>query len=154
MKISELLTVDSIQPNLSATTKDEVLEELVRLAVKKDGNIPVDQVLEAVRQREELMSTGIGNEIGLPHAKTSAVEDLVVVFGRSLQGIDFKALDDKPVRIFFMLLAPENQSGPHVKALAHISRLLKHGWLRDSLLSAADAREILKIIKEEENRQF
>ncbi|MEW5693747.1 MAG: PTS sugar transporter subunit IIA [Candidatus Hydrogenedentota bacterium] len=153
MKITEIMSEDLIEPSLKATTKDEVIEELVDLALKKQKNIDKSAIIAAVKQREELMSTGIGNDIGLPHAKTNAVPDLIIAFGRSLKGIDFGALDGRPVKIFYLLLAPEDQSGPHVKALAHISRLLKHAYFRDALLSAKNAKEIYEIIKEEEKQK-
>lgn len=152
MKISELLDEGSIEAELRATDKDGVLSELVELTLRKQKSVDRKVVQQAVKQREELMSTGIGNDIGLPHAKTNAVADLIIGFGRSLKGIEFGALDGKPVKLFFMLLAPEDQSGPHVKALAHISRLLKHSYFRDALLGAKNAKEIMQIIRDEENK--
>lgn len=154
MKLSELLREESVSVNLKAATKEAVIEELVDLLVKAEDVKDRDMVIKAVHDREELMSTGIGQGIGIPHAKTEAVERLVAVFGKSERGVDFNALDNKPVHIFFLLLSPEDQSGPHVKVLARISRLLKHSYFRQALMEAKTAKEVLDIIREEELKHF
>ncbi len=151
MKLSDLLTEKAISVNLSARDKRGVIEELVGLLVDATGGgTERETVIKAVWDREELMSTGIGQGVGIPHAKTNAVDRLHAVFGRSEAGVDFAALDSKPVHIFFLLVAPEDLSGPHVKALARISRLLKQSYFRQALLDARTAAEVMTIIREEE----
>lgn len=151
MKLSDLLTEKAISVGLTARDKRGVIEELVGLLADAMGTVTDrDAVIKAVWDREELMSTGIGQGVGIPHAKTNAVDRLHAVFGRSDAGVDFSALDSKPVHIFFLLVAPEDLSGPHVKALARISRLLKQSYFRQALMDAKKAQEIMTIIREEE----
>lgn len=151
MKLSDLLNESGISVSLAAREKRGVIEELVDLLMIATGGVKDrDAVVKAVWEREELMSTGIGQGVGIPHAKTNAVDRLHAVFGRSEAGVDFAALDAKPVHLFFLLMAPEDQSGPHVKALARISRLLKQSYFRQALLEARTPAEVLAIIREEE----
>lgn len=151
MKLSDLLNEAGITASLAARDKRGVIEELVDLLMHS-SNVVTDKngIIKAVWEREELMSTGIGQGVGIPHAKTNAVDRLYAVFGRSEAGIDFAALDSRPVHLFFLLVAPEDQSGPHVKALARISRLLKQSYFRQALLESRKPQEVLTIIREEE----
>ncbi|RMH54013.1 MAG: PTS sugar transporter subunit IIA [Candidatus Hydrogenedentota bacterium] len=150
MKLSDLLMEECIKMKMVAGDKRAAIEELVDVLVTATGKGDREAIIEAVWNREELMSTGIGQGIAIPHAKTNAVGKLYAVFGKSEAGIDFAALDNRPVHIFFLLVAPEDQSGPHVKALARISRLLKHSYFRTALLEATSPSEVLTIIREEE----
>ena len=100
--------------------------------------------------REALGSTGIGQGIGIPHGKTASVKSLVAAFGLSKKGIDFESLDGEPAYIFFLLLAPEESAGPHLKALARISRLLKDKYVRDMLRQAETEKDIIRIITDED----
>jgi len=103
--------------------------------------------------REALGSTGIGQGIGIPHAKSQYVKTLVAAFGLSKEGIDFESLDGEPTHIFFLLLAPEDSAGPHLKALARISRLLKDKYVRDMLKNAKDEKDIVRIITDEDSKK-
>lgn len=152
MKLSDLLTESGISVSLAARDKRSAIEELTDLLISAAGDAVTnrDAVIKAVWEREELMSTGIGQGVGIPHAKTNAVDRLHAVFGRSEKGIEFAALDGKPVHLFFLLVAPEDQSGPHVKALARISRLLKQSYFRQALIDAAKPGDVMTIIREEE----
>jgi len=152
MKLLDLLSKETIIPNLKATTKNEVIEELVDKLMKSGKIKNKQEVLEAILEREKIMSTGIGNGIAIPHGMTDAVDEILAVFGRSAKGIDFEALDDKPAYLFFLLVTPKDMSGPHVKVLAKISRLLKHDYFREALLRADTAEKILEIIEEEERK--
>ena len=151
MKLSELINEAGISISLQAKDKKGIIEELIDLLANSTGSVKdKEAVLKAVWDREELMSTGIGQGVGIPHAKTNSVDRLYAVFGKSEAGVNFAALDSKPVHLFFLLVAPEDQSGPHVKALARISRLLKQSYFRQALLDAKKSEEILAIIREEE----
>ncbi len=151
MKLSDLLTENGISVALAARDKRGVIEEMVDLLMKStNGVTDKNAVIKAVWEREELMSTGIGQGVGIPHAKTNAVDKLHAVFGKSEAGVDFSALDGKPVHLIFLLVAPEDQSGPHVKALARISRLLKQSYFRQALQESRKSQEVLTIIREEE----
>lgn len=154
MKLADLIRPEGIRIGLAARDKEGVIDELVDLLCRAEKVSDRAAVARAVREREALMSTGIGQGIGIPHAKTNAVDRLVAVFGLAPDGVDFQALDGKPVHLFFLLVAPEDQSGPHVKALARISRLLKHAHFRDALAAARTPEEAAQVIREEEQKHF
>jgi len=150
LKILDFLSVNAVVAELTATTKKDVLEELVALLSKegkvKDAKATVDVLIE----REKLGSTGIGQGIAIPHAKTDQATQVVAAFGLSRRGVQFDALDGEPVNIFFLLVAPPEAAGLHLKALARISRLLKDKFFRQALRETRSAPEILKLIKDED----
>ncbi|MGA1875538.1 MAG: PTS sugar transporter subunit IIA [bacterium] len=150
MKILDFLPMGVIEADLKARTKIEVLKELVLSLVKNNLVRDTDKALEVLLEREKLGSTGVGDGVAIPHAKFNGVKDLVAVFGRSLGGIDFESLDNKPAHLFFLFLAPENSAALHLKVLARISRLLKKPDFRESLMRAKDREAIYKAIAEEE----
>jgi nitrogen PTS system EIIA component len=146
MKIIDILNTDRILPSLTATTKKGVLEELADALVKEFDNLDRTKVIEVLVERENLGSTGIGDNIAIPHGKLPNLDNLVLCFGRSLPGVNFDSMDGKPTHLFFLLLAPENSIGLHLKALAKISRLLKDSSFRRNLMEAVDAPAILKLL--------
>jgi PTS system nitrogen regulatory IIA component len=153
MKIMEFINTKAVAADLKATTKEGVIKELSGLLAKA-GAIKEDKTLvRTLLDREALGSTGIGQGVGIPHGKCSIVKELVAAFGISKRGVDFNALDGEPVYIFFLLLAPEDSAGPHLKALARISRLLKDKYVRNDLIKAESEQEILKILKEEDEKR-
>ncbi|MBW2599777.1 MAG: PTS sugar transporter subunit IIA, partial [Deltaproteobacteria bacterium] len=117
----------------------------------RDG-ISIDRsaMIEVLLEREKLGSTGIGDGIAIPHGKLAGLEKLVVSFGRSVTGVDFDSMDGRPVHIFFLLLAPENSAGLHLKALARISRMLKDISFRESLIKAETSEDIYNLIVEKD----
>ena len=125
MKLGEYLEKELVLPELSASTKQEALAELLAPVVDKIPSLDAEEVFTVLMERESLGTTGIGNGIAIPHGKLPSLDRIVVVAGRSVQGLDFEALDQKPCTIFFMVLAPENVAGTHLRILAQISRLLK-----------------------------
>jgi fructose-specific phosphotransferase system IIA component len=151
MKLMDFLIPDAIESNLKSTNKTDAIKELVVL-LKNTGTIAdYELVASVVLEREELGSTGIGEGIAVPHGKSEAVDKVVAAFGRSEKGIDFQSEVDKtPVRLVFLLVAPIGSSGPHLLALARISRLLKSKDFRERLLKAKSKSEILEIFKSEE----
>lgn len=152
MRLLDILSKDCVKADLKGKSRKEVIVELVDLLVKSGRVKDRAKVIEAVMEREKLMSTGIGNGVAIPHAKTNACDRLSAAFGRSA-GIPFDALDEKPVRLVFLLITPEAETGPHISALARISRLLKHKVFKDALLAVKDEGEIYRIIEEEEKRR-
>ncbi|NQS89303.1 PTS sugar transporter subunit IIA, partial [Patescibacteria group bacterium] len=112
-----------------------------------------DNIVKILLQREALGSTGIGNGIAIPHGKSDKVKKLVAAFGISKQGVDFESLDGEPVYIFFLLVAPIDSAGPHLKALARISRLLKDKSFRNTLKAAKTKEELVEIITKEDQRR-
>ena len=153
MKIVDFLNEKAITANIKATNKEGIIRELVDLLVKAEGIKNKEELVKILLNRETLGSTGIGQGIGIPHGKTNAVKKLVAAFGICHQGVNFDALDGEPVYIFFLLVAPEDSAGPHLKALARISRLLKDKFFRESLKSLSDDKAILKLIREEDAKK-
>lgn len=153
ISIAELLSEEVIAADLDVNTKDGVFKRLVDLLAEAGNIDDPGGALEAVEKREDILSTGIGNGVAIPHAKTDAVDSLVVAFARMEAGIDFKSLDGKPVKIIFLLLSPQEEAGLHVRALARISRMLKNTRFRSRLLEADSAGEILEIIQKQEEQQ-
>jgi len=141
---------------MRSVNKSEAIKELVDQLIdageldKKDKG----KVVELLVAREALGSTAIGHNVGIPHAKTDCVEDLVAAFGLSRKGVDFDSLDGEPVYIFFLLLAPQDSAGPHLKALARISRLIKDKYFRDMLRQAKDKKDIVRIIETEDDKKI
>jgi nitrogen PTS system EIIA component len=148
MKIIELLTRESILPEMQAPNKKGALEELAKTLVPGPDGLELPKVMEVLLDRERLGSTGIGDNIAIPHGKLPQLTQLVLSFGRSLKGVDFDSMDGKPSHLFFMLLAPTNSAGLHLKALAKISRMLMSQAFRDNLMKAEGAEEIFRLVAE------
>jgi PTS system nitrogen regulatory IIA component len=153
MQISDFITVDRVLAQMRSTAKEEALAELGELASNGRGVAVRQAIVKVLKERERLASTGIGEEIAIPHGKLDGVEQLVVALGRSIPGVEFESVDGKPTRLFFVLLAPENSTGIHLKALARISRLCKEPGFRTSLLEARSAQEMYEIVCREDARQ-
>lgn len=147
MKLGEYLDKDFIFPSLAPTNKKGVLKELIAPINNKFPALDPEQVLDVLMERESLGTTGIGDGIAIPHGKIEALEDVILCVGRCPEGVDFEALDFKPCNIFFLVLAPEQVSGLHLRILAHISRLLKDDHFRDSFLQAEDKDGLWDILK-------
>ena len=148
MKLMDFLISEAIEPNMKSANKTDAIKELVAM-LKTTGTIADDEIVaRVVLEREELGSTGIGEGIAVPHGKSDVVDNVVAVFGRSEKGIDFKSeVDNIPVRLVFLLVAPMGSSGPHLLALARISRLLKSKDFRERLIKAKSKSEILEIFQ-------
>lgn len=154
MKISDFLCEKAVTANLKGTNKKEIIEELVNLLVKS-GEVEKrnkSKLIEVLMAREALGSTAIGQGIAIPHGKCEYTKKLIAGLGISKKGIDFDSLDGEPAHIFFLLFAPIDSAGPHLKALARISRLLKDRYFRENLKAVQDEQEILSLIKREDNR--
>ncbi|MDR1397120.1 MAG: PTS sugar transporter subunit IIA [Desulfarculales bacterium] len=148
--LTDLLRSCQILPDLTARTKKAVLEELCSPALALAPGLCLSLLMNVLQERERLGSTGIGDGVAIPHGKLTALERLILVFGRSRDGIDFDSLDGRPAHLFFLVLAPGDSAGIHLKALARISRLLKSQSVRSELMRAMDAKQILNIIKTQE----
>ena len=150
MKILDILSMDSIVPELKGRTKKQVLEELIEAVKQNKPGIDRDRLMKVLLERERLGSTGIGDGIAIPHGKLREIDDLVLSFGRSSEGIDFESMDGKPVHLFFLLVAPESCAGIHLRALAKIARLLKNGTVRKRLAKVDSREDIFTIIQQED----
>jgi nitrogen PTS system EIIA component len=152
MKLTDILEETCIIPDMAATTKQAALEELAAVLVPGPDALDLATVVEVLMERERLGSTGIGDNVAIPHGKLATLSGLKVAFGRSRRGVDFESMDGKLTHLFFLLLAPINSSGLHLKALAKISRMLMNATFRESLMRAGDRQEIYQLLsaKDEE----
>lgn len=150
IKISEFLKPKAIIMDIKSKEKLEAIRELVDYMVAKKFVKNGEKFLQALAKRENLESTGIGNGIAIPHARTDAVNDLLLAFARSPEGVDFSSIDGKPSYLIFLIASPENKKSEYIMTLAKLSRLLRKKEVRDKLRTAASAKEILKIIKDHE----
>ena len=150
MKIVDFLSQEAISVELEAQTKEESIKELVQLLHKAKKIKDVNHIVKILMEREELGSTGIGQGIAIPHGKSDTIRTIVAAFGISKKGIGFDALDGESVNLVFLLVAPHDSAGAHLKALAKISRLLKDKFFRQALREAKDSKEVMRIIKEED----
>lgn len=156
MKIMEFLSKNAILPDIKSLKKTEAIEELVDALINAQE---IDKhcrskLIEALMARETLGSTAIGQGVAIPHAKSECVSKLLAAFGLSKKGVDFDSLDGEPAYIFFLLVAPQDSAGPHLKALARISRLLKDKYFRDGLRACTDDKAIIKIISQEDEKKI
>ncbi len=151
MKWDQIFKEEFINANLQARNKDEALAELVNTIIRGGIKLNFSRIMEVLKQRENLGSTGIGDGVAIPHGKLSGLDDIVVAFGRSLDGIPYDSMDGKPVYLFFLLLAPENSTGQHLKILAKISKMLKDTNFREKLLKAKSKTDLYKTIIDQED---
>jgi PTS system nitrogen regulatory IIA component len=151
MKITEMLKREFVLEQLKAENKRDALAELAGVFAQGRVNVDSEAMLHILLERERLGSTGIGDGIAIPHGKLPGLEEMVVSFGRSREGIAFEAMDGKPVHLFFLLMAPENSAGQHLKALAKISRMLKDANFRKNLLEAKMHEDLFRIIVEKDD---
>ena len=152
MRIEDILAPEMVVAELKATTKAGVLEELASLVAAQHPEIDRARLVEALDERERLNSTALGEGVAIPHGKLPALRRVFAAFGRSSAGVDFQSLDGKPTHLFFLLVAPEESAGAHLKALARISRLLKDEGFRTRLRTATDAEALYRTIREEDAR--
>jgi PTS system nitrogen regulatory IIA component len=147
MEIADLLSIDSVVPNFKATGKKQALQELAGLAAKVTGQ-PDRAILDVLLERERLGTTGIGNGIAIPHGKLADLDRLHGLFVRLTNGVPFDAIDDEPVDLIFLLLAPEAAGADHLKALARISRLLRDRTICDKLRGSDDGDALYALLTE------
>lgn len=149
--LTELLTPERVKVPLRGASKDALLEELVGVLRDAGAVADADDVLRAVRAREQVLSTGIGSGVAIPHGKSESVADLAMAAGVTAAPVDFDALDGQPVTLLFLLVGPESGAGAHVKALSRISRLVRRDAFRERLAAAASPDEFLAVLAEAES---
>jgi len=154
MKLKDILSNDLIIIPLKSHLKDDVIKEMVDYLFKHHKINDRDKILKAILDREKVMSTGVGDRVAIPHGKAEGVNDIVALFGITEHDIDFHSIDNKPVRLIFMLVGPPDKTGPHLKALSRISRLMHKGEFRDRLLKSHSPDEVMDIIEKEEEKYF
>lgn len=153
MKIMDFLKEGTVKAHLKAKGKKEVVEELVNFLVEAGEIEDKEELIKALLQRERLGSTGIGQGVAIPHAKSDVVRGVIAAFGRSPQGIEFDAVDGKPAHLFFLLVAPTDSTGPHLRALARLSRLLRDKSFREALRKADSDEDLVRVIKQEDGKK-
>ena len=154
MRLTDILSENRIKIHLANTEKDKIIEEMVGViadSVKLENKA---EVLKAVLDREAVMSTGVGDEVAIPHGKIESLNEIIAALGITKDPIDFNSLDDKPVRLIWLLIGPQDKTGPHLKALSRISRLMHKKEFRDRLIQTAVPRDAIKVIDSEEKKYF
>lgn len=145
MEISDILTPERVLVSVRATSKKQAMQELARHAAQMTG-LPERKIFDVLLERERLGTTGVGRGIAIPHGKLAELDRLYGVFATLDQPVDFDSVDDQPVDLLFLLLAPESAGADHLKALARISRLLRDSALCDRLRAASTAGELFKLL--------
>ncbi|WP_270394047.1 PTS fructose transporter subunit IIABC [Bacillus paranthracis] len=153
MKITELLKRDTVIMNLTASNKEAVIDELVEKLNGANRLNSKAEFKEAILKRESQSTTGIGEGIAIPHAKTKAVKQPAICFGRSVSGINYESLDGQPAHLFFMIAASEGANNTHLETLSRLSTLLMDEGFRKQLLEAKDEEELLRLFDEKENEK-
>jgi mannitol/fructose-specific phosphotransferase system IIA component (Ntr-type) len=150
MSLASLLTSEQIIPEMKASERWPAIVELIDLLVqlRKIDRACRDTILDALKQREESMSTGIGFGIAIPHASSESVDEVVAAFGRSSHGIEFDALDNAPVKFVVLFIVPKNQFQTHLRTLASIAKFLNDRSVRESLAAAETREQILAVFEE------
>jgi len=154
MRISDILTEDLVVNGLKGDSKEDILEAMIGLVAQSPRVLDRSKVQNAIFEREKIMSTGVGNGFAIPHGKTDAVSDIVAAFAVTAKPIDYESLDEKPVRLVFLLVGKDNLVGPHIKLLSRISRLMNKEEFRTRLLATKSSREILDLFRQEEASYF
>jgi PTS system nitrogen regulatory IIA component len=145
MDLSDLLKSDAVLPSLHPQSKKQALQEICGTAAHATG-LPEREIFDTILQRERLGSTGVGQGVAIPHGKLHDLDRLVGVFARLTRPVDFDSLDDQPVDLVFLLLAPESAGADHLKALARIARVLREPEVAQRLRVAEDAAELHAIL--------
>jgi fructose-specific phosphotransferase system IIA component len=153
MRLTEILQTDCLKVPLTGTDKESAITELVDLLDAAGVLQDRDTVLQAVLTREKTRSTGIGSGIAIPHGKCSAVKELVMAIGIAKEPLDFQSIDGHPVKIVLLLVSPSDQTGPHIQALARISRVMLDDNFKMKLESAKSVEEAEQLLKEKETEQ-
>ena len=154
MKLSDFLSPERVLANITSTTKKDALKEISEFVsnVEQVDVLSSKHLFNAILDREELGSTGIGDGVAIPHAKIHGLTELCACFARSAHGVNFESIDSQPVQLIFMLLVPENSAGMHLKALARISRVLKESEFREELIAAKDSKELYDAFIRQDNQ--
>ncbi len=148
MLLQELMGERFIIMDLAGRTKDKAIEELSEIFVKNNTIEDKDEFVALIKKREEIESTGIGEGIAIPHARSNSVKELRVAFGRSKKGVDFKALDRRPVYLIFMIAAPNELRKPYLQAVAKVARFLRSKVLKEAIIKASSQEEVMDLVRD------
>lgn len=150
MRLCDLLAEDRVTTSLSAATKDDAIDVLAGLLASGGGGLGPVTIAKVLRDRELLASTGVGDEVAIPHGRVAGIPRIIAALAVAPEGVDFDAIDRRPVRIFIAILAPDRSPGDQLRALARVSKLLRDRRVRDKILAAQTPAELLQVIRDEE----
>ena len=154
MRLTDILQRDCVKVPLQAAEKSLAIGELVKLLAEGRYVNDYDEALESIMEREAVRSTGIGQGFAIPHGKTAEVGQLVMAIGKCAEPIEFESIDGQPVTMVILLVSPLDQTGPHIQALARISRMMTDEELRDKIWNVNGADQLYEIIKDHENKSL
>ena len=152
MKIQDLLHKNAILTDITQTDKSDVLRLMATFMATRFGLPDGDDIAQRIIEREAEMSTGIGYGIAIPHARIAGIEELYLVVGRSVSGVEFNAIDELPVHLFFMMLSPKNTSAEHTQILSKLSRIMSYEEVRTRLMEVSTAEQFYDVIVKSENK--
>lgn len=152
MRLAGFIKTDLIFTDLKSASKDAVLEEFAKSIANRTSNISEVDIINALKNREKLGSTGIEEGVAIPHGKIKNMDQIIIAVGRSLKGVDFDAHDHKLSHMFFVLLVPENETALHLKVMARITHLLRSKKLAEKIMSAKSEKEIYDILLTEDEQ--
>ncbi len=152
MKIADILKEDKILIDFKGSQKIDILNEMIDMFIGDSRVLDIDTIRTVVLEREEIMSTGVGNGFAIPHGKTNMVSEMVAGFGLLKEPIEFDALDGKPVNLIFLLIGQADSVGQHLKMLSRVSRIMNQESVRTRLTNAGTSSEILQILDEEDSK--
>ncbi|MDZ7773530.1 MAG: PTS sugar transporter subunit IIA [Balneolaceae bacterium] len=150
MNIVSLLNTSSVLPGLKAGSKEEVLEKLIDTLKSQVNPGELEKIREAVMEREQIMSTGVGKGLAIPHGKAAGIENNYAAFALLEEPVDYQSIDGEPVSMVFLLVGPKGSNSLHIKTLSRISRLMNNADFRRRLEACDDAAEILEVFEEQE----
>ena len=154
MKLTDYLTIKNIKIGLIGEKKEEIIEELLDLAESVSPGLNRAEALEGLRKREKVGSTGVGKGVAIPHTGIKNCSRILPVIAISEKGLNYESLDGEPVRLFFMIIYPEDQIKMQLKFLARVSRLMRNDDLRESLMACGSPEEIMEILIKYESEHF
>lgn len=152
MRLTDILTAACVKVPLAAADKRQAIDELADLLAAQTGRVRADQLKAAAWQREQTRTTGIGHGVAIPHGKCDSCQKLLMAVGKTASPIDFNSVDKRPVELIFLLASPVDQTGPHIQALASISRMLADPDLRASIRKAASSEELFALIAAQDGK--
>ncbi len=145
MAVKDMFSKERVTFDLKVSSKIEAIDELIDLLYKDEKITDREEFKKAVLKREEEFSTGIGMGIAIPHGKSGAVKEASIVFGKSIKGVDYESMDEKPAHLFFLIAVPNESSDLHLRALSEISRKLMHTEVREQLMVAESFEDFVKV---------
>ncbi len=154
MRLTDILSENRIKIPLANTKKEKIIEEMVEVIADSIKLENKAEILKAVLDREAVMSTGVGDEVAIPHGKVESLNEIIAALGITKDPVDFNSLDDKPVRLVWLLIGPQDKTGPHLKALSRISRLMHKEEFRERLIQTTVPKDAIEVINSEEKKYF